>query len=137
MRAMALCFWLRCADVCHTISRIIIIQDMQYIQTCFGGRVCGGYGNPQLTFARESHLDEIAEQLGMDPVELRLKNHVKVGGHIPGLALARAQLRNCGVCSKRCAAKAELDSKYSLKTMRRAAGALRSVCMAPASATAI
>jgi len=33
-----------------------------------------GYGNPQITFAQESLLDELAEELGIDPVELRLKN---------------------------------------------------------------
>ncbi len=34
-----------------------------------------GYGNPQMNFAQESQLDEVAEKLGMDPVELRLKNY--------------------------------------------------------------
>jgi CO/xanthine dehydrogenase Mo-binding subunit len=33
-----------------------------------------GYGNPQITFAAESQIDEIAEQIGMDPLEIRLKN---------------------------------------------------------------
>ncbi|RLB00415.1 MAG: xanthine dehydrogenase family protein molybdopterin-binding subunit [Deltaproteobacteria bacterium] len=33
-----------------------------------------GYGNPQITFAQESLLDELAKELGIDPVELRLKN---------------------------------------------------------------
>jgi len=38
-----------------------------------------GYGTPQVTFARESQMDEIAEALGMDPVELRLQNCLVVG----------------------------------------------------------
>ena len=33
-----------------------------------------GFGNPQVTFAGESQIDDIAEKLGMDPIELRLKN---------------------------------------------------------------
>jgi 4-hydroxybenzoyl-CoA reductase subunit alpha len=33
-----------------------------------------GYGSPQNTFAFDSQLDMIAEELGMDPAELRLKN---------------------------------------------------------------
>ncbi len=33
-----------------------------------------GFGNPQVTFATESQLDELAERLGLDPLELRLKN---------------------------------------------------------------
>ncbi len=38
-----------------------------------------GYGAPQGFFALESHLDEIARQLGMDALELRRKNWLKVG----------------------------------------------------------
>jgi|SRR6056297_5506 len=33
-----------------------------------------GYGSPQVIFAQESLMDELAEELDMDPVELRLKN---------------------------------------------------------------
>ena len=33
-----------------------------------------GYGNPQSHFAAESQIDIIADKLGIDPVELRLKN---------------------------------------------------------------
>ncbi len=38
-----------------------------------------GFGNPQVTFAVESMMDEIAEKLDMDPVELRLMNYVGLG----------------------------------------------------------
>ncbi|TQM43648.1 molybdopterin cofactor-binding domain-containing protein [Pseudonocardia cypriaca] len=33
-----------------------------------------GYGTPQVSLAMESQVDEIAERLGIDPVELRLRN---------------------------------------------------------------
>jgi xanthine dehydrogenase molybdenum-binding subunit len=33
-----------------------------------------GYGNPQGTFANEQQMDELAAEVGMDPVELRLLN---------------------------------------------------------------
>ena len=33
-----------------------------------------GFGVPQVTFATETQLDEIADALGIDPIELRLKN---------------------------------------------------------------
>jgi CO/xanthine dehydrogenase Mo-binding subunit len=36
-----------------------------------------GFGNPQASFAGESQIDELAAKLGMDPVELRLKNAVR------------------------------------------------------------
>jgi xanthine dehydrogenase molybdenum-binding subunit len=38
-----------------------------------------GFGNPQITFAVESLMDELAEKLSMDPLELRLKNYVGLG----------------------------------------------------------
>lgn len=38
-----------------------------------------GYGGPQALFALESHLDDIAQSLGMDPIELRRKNWVGLG----------------------------------------------------------
>jgi carbon-monoxide dehydrogenase large subunit len=38
-----------------------------------------GFGIPQMTWALESHLDMMAEKLGIDPVELRLKNAVEEG----------------------------------------------------------
>ena len=38
-----------------------------------------GFGIPQMTWAVESHLDRMAEKLGIDPLELRLKNAVEEG----------------------------------------------------------
>ncbi|MDD5647269.1 MAG: molybdopterin-dependent oxidoreductase, partial [Candidatus Bipolaricaulis sp.] len=38
-----------------------------------------GFGNPQVTFAAEQLIDALAEKLGMDPIELRLKNYVGLG----------------------------------------------------------
>lgn len=46
-----------------------------------------GYGVPQGFFALESHIDEIAKQLGMDALEFRRKNWIKEGEENP---LARA-----------------------------------------------
>jgi putative selenate reductase molybdopterin-binding subunit len=42
-----------------------------------------GYGVPQGFFALESHIDEIAKQLGMDALELRRKNWIKEGDENP------------------------------------------------------
>ncbi|MHA1109413.1 MAG: molybdopterin cofactor-binding domain-containing protein, partial [Alphaproteobacteria bacterium] len=33
-----------------------------------------GFGAPQVCFAYESHMDDIASELGIDPLEIRLKN---------------------------------------------------------------
>jgi len=38
-----------------------------------------GFGNPQVTFATESLIEELAEKLAMDPLALRLKNYVGLG----------------------------------------------------------
>ncbi len=38
-----------------------------------------GYGSPQIIFSQESLMDELAEELGMDPIELRLKNMYENG----------------------------------------------------------
>ena len=43
---------------------------------------CGafrGFGSPQVIFAHESQMDELARRLGMDPLELRKKNALRVG----------------------------------------------------------
>ena len=43
---------------------------------------CGafrGFGSPQVIFAHESQLDELAKRLGMDPLELRERNALRVG----------------------------------------------------------
>ncbi|HBK79942.1 MAG TPA: 4-hydroxybenzoyl-CoA reductase [Nitrospinae bacterium] len=38
-----------------------------------------GFGNVQATYSWESHLDNVADGLGIDPAELRLKNYVETG----------------------------------------------------------
>jgi xanthine dehydrogenase molybdenum-binding subunit len=38
-----------------------------------------GYGSPQVYFALESHLEDIARALGRDPIEFRLQNFVPLG----------------------------------------------------------
>jgi CO/xanthine dehydrogenase Mo-binding subunit len=57
-----------------------------------------GAGNPEQNFAVESQMDTIAEKLGIDPLELRLKNHLRVGdtfwGQGPDVA---STVSSCGV----------------------------------------
>ncbi len=43
---------------------------------------CGafrGFGSPQVIFAHESQMDELARRLGFDPLEIRLRNALRVG----------------------------------------------------------
>ncbi|MEM3631709.1 MAG: xanthine dehydrogenase family protein molybdopterin-binding subunit [Conexivisphaerales archaeon] len=47
---------------------------------------CGafrGFGKPQSQFAAELQMDELAKELKMDPLELRLKNLIKEGSELP------------------------------------------------------
>jgi CO/xanthine dehydrogenase Mo-binding subunit len=55
-----------------------------------------GYGNPQGTFAVESQMDELAEKLGMDPLEFRLLNCNEPGDTTPqGMRITTCGLREC------------------------------------------
>ncbi len=57
-----------------------------------------GFGNPQVTFATESLMDELAEKLDIDPVELRLKNYVGLGDTFWGQGpLVRSIVQSDGV----------------------------------------
>ena len=38
-----------------------------------------GFGSPQIIFAQESLMDELAEELGIDPLDFRLKNAFRQG----------------------------------------------------------
>jgi CO/xanthine dehydrogenase Mo-binding subunit len=75
------------------------IPHYRYKGTCVytNGPVAGamrGYGNPQLTFARERMMDEIAKTLEMDPVQFRLMNHLEIGELIPTSPIV---LQSCAI----------------------------------------
>jgi len=72
-----------------------------------------GYGVPQGFFAVESHMEDIARKLGLDPLEFRLKNAVREGDEHPlsrmwseGRAGHAEIIRSCGLaeCAERGAA---------------------------------
>ncbi|MCX8118036.1 MAG: xanthine dehydrogenase family protein molybdopterin-binding subunit [Desulfobacterota bacterium] len=55
-----------------------------------------GFGNAQMTFALESTLDMIAEAIGMDPAELRIRNGLKTGEvSIHGWQIGSSGLEEC------------------------------------------
>lgn len=55
-----------------------VVEDMVYTHNTPCGHMRGP-GEPQAVFALESHVDEIAKAIGMDPVEFRLKNLIGDG----------------------------------------------------------
>ena len=91
-----------------------------YTNTPYGGP-CRGFGNVQITFAVESHMDEIAGGLGMDPVELRLRNAVSEGDETArGTKVGRCGLKECILRASQ-----EIDwqaKRKSHKTGRRVRG---------------
>jgi CO/xanthine dehydrogenase Mo-binding subunit len=60
-----------------------------------------GFGGPQVCFAYESQMDELAKRLGMTPLELRRKNYLHKGG-----ALATGQVLEYAVETEQTATKA-------------------------------
>ena len=56
-----------------------------------------GAGDPQVHFAVEQQIDIIAEQLNLDPLELRLRNHLQVGDIFYGQGSdVYCTVRSCG-----------------------------------------
>ncbi|KLU60736.1 xanthine dehydrogenase molybdenum-binding subunit [Peptococcaceae bacterium CEB3] len=53
-----------------------------------------GYGSPQVVYALECHLEDIARKMRLDPIELRRKNLVKTG-HVDQLSHNR--VLSCGI----------------------------------------
>ncbi|MDA8223454.1 xanthine dehydrogenase molybdenum-binding subunit XdhA [Desulfosporosinus sp.] len=53
-----------------------------------------GYGTPQIFFAFESHMEDIAKKLKMDPIEIRKKNLVEVGFVEP---LSKNKIMSCSI----------------------------------------
>ena len=52
-----------------------------------------GFGAPQSLFAGETQMNIVAEDLGIDPIELRIKNAMRPGDEIPDVAT----ISSCGL----------------------------------------
>ena len=70
-----------------------------------------GFGGPQAAVASELQMDELARQLGMDPLKLRLKNIVGKNGITP----KGQKLDNCGAGLRECIEKAAKSSRWDEK----------------------
>jgi len=86
-----------------------------YTNKHFGGPF-RGFGAPQVTFAIESQLDSIAEKLGIDPIEFRLKN-----ANRPGDTTACGwKITSCGLAE--CIQKAVEASRWYKKKKKKREG---------------
>ena len=57
-----------------------------------------GYGNPQITWAVETLMDELADKLGIDPLDFRLKNYIGKGDLFWGQGpTVKSIIQSCGV----------------------------------------
>jgi len=79
-----------------------------------------GFGNPQITFAVESMLDQLAEGIGMDALELRLRNAAEAGD----ITAHGFKYISCGLkeCLQQTAEAIGWKSKRGQKNMRRGVG---------------
>jgi len=83
------------------VSSLYRVPNIRFQATCVYtnntyAQAMRGYGTPQVTFAIESNLDELAEQVGLDPYEMRMKN-----ANVPNETTPQGfQVTTCG--HKRC-----------------------------------
>jgi 4-hydroxybenzoyl-CoA reductase subunit alpha len=68
-----------------------------------------GFGGPQAEFTCDSQIDMIAEQLGMDPAEIRVKNGMEAGHEIEGYC----KVASCGF--KECVSLAVKSTRWKQK----------------------
>jgi CO/xanthine dehydrogenase Mo-binding subunit/CO/xanthine dehydrogenase FAD-binding subunit len=98
--------------------------DLIYTNKQPGGQF-RGYGGPQATFAIESQMDELAEQLGRDPLELRMQNANRPGDVThTGWQLGSARLVEC---LERAAAESDWFAKRKLGGSGRGIGVAASI----------
>lgn len=80
----------RC-DYAYRLSAVRSIGHLVYTHTVPSGSM-RGFGNPEGAFAMESVLDLAAAELGMDPLDLRLRNAAQPGD----VSVHGPVLRSCG-----------------------------------------
>lgn len=117
------------ADALGTGVGIYRIPNYRFEGTCVHtnkslGGAFRGYGNPQMNFAQESALDELAAQLGMDPVELRLKNYRGAGEMDP---VFKVPVKSDGMkgCLEEGAAAMDWQARRASSRSQKAEGTVR------------
>lgn len=80
------------------ISSLYKVPNIRYEAKCvytnnMWSQAMRGYGNPQATFAIESNMDQLAEEAGIDPIELRKINCNEPGEVTP----MKLKVTTCGL----------------------------------------
>ncbi len=79
-------------DNCYRFGSLRTDARMVYTNRLPAGAF-RGMGNPQMVFALEACLDHLAEALGMDPLDLRLKNAIREGE----TSIHGWEMKSCGL----------------------------------------
>ena len=103
------------------------VYDVVYTNVMSSGAY-RGYGATQGLFAIETAVNELAEKLGMDPMEIRMKNMVKEGQFMPAYYGETANSCALDKCLARVKEMSGWDEKYPRKVMPD--GKIRSVGVA-------
>lgn len=79
----------------YRIPEVRIDANLVYTNKQPGGQF-RGYGAPQVVFALESQMDELADQLGIDPIDIRIRNANQAGDvTLTGWCIDSARLVEC------------------------------------------
>ena len=103
--------------------------DVVYTNTMSGGAY-RGYGATQGIYAVETAVNELAARLGMDPIQLRLKNLVRQGQTMPAYYGELLQSCTLDQCLERAAEMIGWKEKYPARRLEN--GHIRSVGVAMA-----
>jgi CO/xanthine dehydrogenase Mo-binding subunit len=74
--------WRQTAHACgpYEVPNVAVDGRAVYTNKVYGGSY-RGFGNLALHFAAEQQVDKLAYELDMDPVDFRMRNILRVGGH--------------------------------------------------------
>jgi len=79
----------------YRVQNVRFASDLVYTNNTYA-QAMRGYGNPELTWALESNLDDLATAANIDPVDIRLRNCNQPGETTPmGLEITTCALDQC------------------------------------------
>jgi CO/xanthine dehydrogenase Mo-binding subunit len=79
----------------YRVPNIRVRCAVAYTNKAYGGSV-RGFGNPQATFAVEQQMEQLADALGVDPMDLRLQHASQSGDITPqGMEITSCGLSDC------------------------------------------
>lgn len=110
---------------CDSLVKTYRVPNIRYegVSVYTNKSVCGamrGHGTIQMRFADESQLDMIAHDLGLDPVEIRLKNARQTGDILPN----GSRVNSCGLsdCIREAAERSGWKEKFGKLPPNRGIG---------------